>query len=193
MNKIRVLISCIYVAYVRAPWGQFTSRLFNKTSVVPNTFKRVTDITAYMGSGGEWRRDKGLMKDRYIHPAVTAKRISDGFNDKDSFDCDDHALFMVAALHKTPRLSHKLWVGIVQYRYRDTGKKGAHAVTIYKDVYGGVFWVDYNKPKACGSSFWAQQVADGYNAQALSWAVMPVKDVTESDTVKFSFPSRTFT
>ena len=149
-------------------WYTLTMILTYKRGVkVETNFNSYQEIAYELAFGMRYKKD--LLRetlDVMIHPT----RIQDRINKNQLIgDCEDHAGYWVATLLKT-KLVKNAWLGFTMFGDANDSIQG-HAVCVFEDWAGEMFWVDYNKPNKF-SNFpnvrtwdWCEQVCKAFSSE----------------------------
>lgn len=127
--------------------------------------------------------------DIMYHPRKIQERINRG--DKIG-DCDDHAIYWATCLLKSA-LASEAWIGTVYYQKED-GSFGGHAICVFRDYSGKLFWSDYGMPNAVDShEEWSREVGEEkYGKTLIASALVPIISIDSDDTPKFGKSYRLF-
>lgn len=172
-------------AFFWSIWYSFWVKVTNpsKGKAVLPTFKSTNEIIEALGFGEDYVKDplNGALDIMY-HPREIQDRIN---NDEKVGDCDDHAIYWAACLLKAD-IAKDAWIGTIYYK-REDGSFGGHAVCVFEDYSGQLFWSDYRMPVAVAShEEWTHQIGnERYGVKAVASALVPVISLDKDDTPKF--------
>ena len=155
-----------------------------KSCPIP-TFVNKKEIKNLLGGGKFYKKDNvaQVFTDYLIHPRVIQCRLEQ----KIPFgDCDDHALYWCVALKKS-KLAKKVWFSFFTMKGRDTDDTySAHAVCVFLDNAGRLYWCDYSEPRKL-DNFADFQVESAalYGCEAVCGGAWEVVDLKNDDTPIF--------
>lgn len=152
----------------------------HKKATLP-TFLTTYQIAEMLRFGKGWRKDPfGGSLDVLTHPTRVQWRLDNGKRKIE--DCDGHAAYWCVALLKSG-LAKRAWFCFFQMRKID-GSFGGHAICMYEDAFGVLWWCDYGPPlmlqgelptSALEGWEWAVMSAKGYKAKPIAAAKIEVK------------------
>lgn len=130
-------------------WYNFTMRITRHKNITIPEYTKESEIVNAIDSGKRWRPDPlGGILDVVMHPSKFQKLINE---DNPEFgDCDDHAIYWIAALLKN-NLAKKAWfVSTFYYPNFAEGEKrklSGHAMCVYLTPDNEFYWCDYHMPR----------------------------------------------
>ena len=183
-HKIRIWFTCLgfryFTGFIKFWYGLSMLVTRHKKATLPE-FLTTQQIAEMLRFGDGWRSDPfGGALDVLTHPTRIQWRLDNGKRKVE--DCDGHAAYWCVALLKSG-LAKRVWFSIYQMRKID-GRFGGHAVCVYEDQFGRLWWCDYGAPrmleadlpiKALDGWEWAITSARGYKATPIAAAKLEVK------------------
>lgn len=174
-------------------WYVFTMKLSKKLGSQVKKYNSVEEIPKAFEFGRKYRYDQllGSKSDHLTHPTRLQWRIN---TEREFGDCDDHAIYWCTALLRS-KLASKVWFAFYSMKEEDqeTGeiKRNGHAVCVFADLEGQLWWCDYRKPKKINEmrDFMVES-ASGYGRIPIAGAVWHVKGLKDDDTPIFGKRSR---
>jgi len=149
-------------------WYTLTMIVTYKRGVkVETDFNSYQEIAHELAFGMRYKKDplNGLL-DILTHPT----RIQDRIN-KDQLidDCDGHAIYWITTLLKI-KFVKNAWFSFIMFGDANDSIQG-HAVCVFEDWNGELFWVDYNKPHKFSKIpnarmwDWCEQVCEAFSSE----------------------------
>lgn len=169
-------------------WYRITMRLTRKIGSRVKKFDSVDDVPEAFNFGREYRSDQllGSKSDHLTHPTRLQWRLD---NDHEFGDCDDHAIYWCAALHRS-KLAKKVWFAYYSMKSEDekTGKvkRSAHAVCVFQGLDDQMYWCDYRKPRKINNiKEFMHHSAGSYRKKPIVGCIWLIKGLKDDDTPIF--------
>lgn len=169
-------------------WYKFTMRLSKKVGIYVKRYETVEEIPKAFKYGSKYRYDQllGEKSDHLTHPSRLQWRLN---NDREFGDCDDHAIYWCSALLRSD-LVEKVWFAFYSMKKDDPKtekvKYSAHAVCVFADKSGDLYWCDYGSPKKIKKmKDFLYQSSGKYGSIPIAGAVWVVTGLKDDDTPKF--------
>ena len=148
-------------------------------------YYKFEDIIKALNYGKFYKHDNvaNVFKDYMIHPRTIQCRLEN----KVMFgDCDDHAIYWCVAIKKS-KLAKKVWLSFYTMKGKwpdDTYQ--SHAVCVFQDFQGKLFWCDYGNPNLIQNiEDFQVKSAEKYGCEPVCAATWEIFSVLEDDTPVF--------
>lgn len=160
-------------------WYTLTMLVSRKKNVNIKEYRFANDISEALKGGRLYKKDpiNGVL-DILVHPT----RIQDRLNKNQKIgDCDEHAAYWVSTLLKS-KIAIMTWFAFVLYKDKSTGKIEGHALCVYMEHSGFLYWCDYFEPKPILHTYdWVWRVCERQNAEPIAAAMFCVDSLDKND------------